>query len=161
MRQLLQFCLLWSLVVCAAWAQIEAQIEARHEAGPVSTPDTRGYTARSDRRVEPYKEAPPTIGPAGSVVTDPTFGSRILRVTDAASDPRGKGRSLFTPSSAEQNSWNKTSTMFYVDTAGSSFLLYNFDPETMKSHLASAPNLPWTGEPQFSYTQPNILYGVV
>ena len=51
--------------------------------------------------------------------------------------------------------------MFYVDTSGGSFLLYTFDPATMKSHLARPPNLRWTGEPQFSYTQPNILYGVV
>lgn len=100
------------------------------------------------------------MGPAGSVITDPSFGSRILRVTDAKADPKGAGRSLFTPSSAEQNSWNTTSTMFYVNTAGGSFLLYVFDPATMKARLAKVPNLPWSSEPQFSYSQPNILYGI-
>ena len=119
------------------------------------------YSARTDRKVVPYPQAPPALGPAGSIITDPRFGSRIARVTDFRSDPKGSGRSLFTPSSSEQNSWNKNSTMFYVDTSGGSFLLYTFDPATMKSHLARPPNLRWTGEPQFSYTQPNILYGVV
>lgn len=108
----------------------------------------------------PYDTAPPAIGPAGSVITDPAFGSRILRVTDERSDPKQPGRSLFTPSSSEQNSWNKTSTLFYVSTAGGSFLLYRFDPATLKAHFAAAPNLPWSAEPQFSFSQENILYGV-
>jgi len=119
------------------------------------------YTARTDRKIVPYREKPPDIGPAGSIITDPDFGSRIARVTDAQADPKKAGRSLFSPSSSEQNAWNKTSTMFYVNTAGGSFLLYDFDPATMKTHLASAPNLPWSGEPQFSYTHANILYGMV
>ena len=119
------------------------------------------YSARTDRKIVPYPETPPPIGPAGSIISDPSFGSRIARITDAHSDPKGAGRSLFSPSSSEQNSWNKDSTMFYVETAGGSFLLYDFDPATMKSHLARAPNLPWTGEPQFSYGQNDILYGMV
>jgi len=141
MRRFLQFLVVLGLSVVACAAQ--------------------QYSARTDRRTEPYKDTPPAIGPAGSVITDPIFGSRILRVTDPGADPKGAGRSLFTPSSAEQNSWNKTSTMFYVDTAGGSFVLYSFDPTAMKAHLASAPNLPWNGEPQFSFSQANILYGMV
>ena len=159
MRHLLQLCLVWCSVVGACAAQ--AQPDPRRESVPVAASEPAAYAARTDRRIEPYKETPPLIGPAGSVIADPIFGSRILRVTDAASDPRGKGRSLFTPSSAEQNSWNKTSTMFYVDTAGGSFVLYGFDPAAMKAHLADAPNLPWNPEPQFSYSQANILYGMV
>jgi hypothetical protein len=119
------------------------------------------YSARSDRKPIPYPEKPPALGAAGSIITDPSFGSRIARVTDERSDPKQPGRSLFTPSSSEQNPWNKTSTMFYVDTAGGSFVLYDFDPVTMKTHRASAPDLPWNGEPEFSFTQPNILYGLV
>jgi hypothetical protein len=101
------------------------------------------------------------MGPAGSIINDPTFGSRILRVTDPNSDPKRAGRSLFTPSSAEQNPWNKDTTMFYVVTAGGSFLLYDFDPATLKVHVvAKNPNLNWGPEPQFSYSKPNILYGI-
>src|SRR5438067_3681687 len=52
------------------------------------------YCARTDRKVERYPKAPLAPGPAGSIVVDPRFGSRILRVTDAKADPMGKGRSF-------------------------------------------------------------------
>jgi hypothetical protein len=51
--------------------------------------------------------------------------------------------------------------MFYVVTAGGSFLLYDFDPATLKAHVvAKNPNLNWGPEPQFSYGKPNIIYGI-
>jgi hypothetical protein len=143
----------------AAWA-VRGQPEPHHDSKPASSVGNTEYSARTDRRIEPYKETPPDIGPAGSVISDPIFGSRILRVTDQKSDSKQPGRSLVTPSSAEENSWNKTSTMFYVNTLGGTFLLYDFDPAAMKARLADAPNLPWNSEPQFSYSQPNILYGM-
>ena len=118
------------------------------------------YCARTDRRVEPYPERPPAIGPSGSVISDPTFGSRILRVTDTRSDPKQSGRPLFTPSSAEQNSWNKDSTMFYVTTSGGQFLLHDFNPAAMASSPARNPNLNWGAEPQFSFVRTNLLYGM-
>ena len=118
------------------------------------------YCARTDRRVEPYPEKPPTMGAAGSIIKDPTFGSRIVRATDSKSDPKRGGGPLYTPSSAEQNAWNKNSTMFYVSTSGGSFLLYDFDSTTMTPHLARNPNLDWGGEPQFSLHQINLLYGM-
>jgi hypothetical protein len=141
--------LCWSVIALAAQSQ----------PGPHSDSPSQ-YSARTDRKLVPYPETPPAIGPAGSVITDPSFGSRIARVTDERSDPKVAGRSLFSPSSAEQNPWNKDSTMFYVNTAGGSFLLYAFDPVTMKTHLAGSPSLSWSGEPQFSYGHAHILYGV-
>ena len=118
------------------------------------------YCTRTDRKTEHYPDKPPSPGQAGSVITDPTFGSRILRVTDENSDPVKPGRPLYTPSSAEQNTWNKTSTMFYVTTAGGSFLLYDFDPNTLKAKPAKMPRLRWGAEPQFSYSHDNIIYGI-
>lgn len=118
------------------------------------------YCARTDRKTEPYPDKLPALGPAGSIVADPTFGSRILRVTDEKSDPARSGRPLYTPSSAEQNTWNKNSTMFYVTTSGGSFLLYEFDPSTMQAKPAKMPTLRWGGEPQFSFGQNNVMYGI-
>lgn len=118
------------------------------------------YCARSDRKTEVYPEKPPALGPAGSIITDPVFGSHIVRVTDEKSDPARAGRSLYTPSSAEQNTWNKNSTMFYVTTAGGSFLLYEFDRSSMKARPARTPKLNWGAEPQFSFGQATIIYGV-
>jgi hypothetical protein len=158
MKYFLQASLVFCLGVCACGAQTAS--EGRQNSVAASVRAISEYSARTDRRTEPYQQSPPAIGLAGSVITDPTFGSRILRVTDAGSDPKQTGRSLFTPSSAEQNSWNKTSTKFYVNTAGGSFVLYDFDPVTMKARSAGDPNLPWTSEPQFSFSQPNILYGM-
>jgi hypothetical protein len=83
-----------------------------------------------------------------------------VRVTDAGSDPKQPGRPLYTPSSAEQNSWNKDSTIFYVTTSGGSFLLYHFDPASMTARPARIPPLPWGAEPQFSFEHANILYGM-
>jgi hypothetical protein len=134
--------------------------ESPHGATQSSTCGPPEYCARTDRRIENYPEKPPAVGPAGSVINDPTFGSRILRVTDGSSDPRQAGRPLFTPSSAEQNSWNKNSTMFYVTTSGGSFLLYDFAPATMTAHATRTPSLNWGAEPQFSFQHANILYGM-
>ena len=74
---------------------------AAQEVGPSA------YAARTDRKIVPYAAAPPSIGPAGSVITDPGFGSRLARITDFRSDLRNPGRSLYSPSSSEQNAWNK------------------------------------------------------
>ena len=118
------------------------------------------YCARTDRRVEPYPEKPTVIGPAGSIVNDPIFGAPILRVTDGRSDPAQAGLPLYTPSSPEQNSWNKNSTMFYVTTSGGSILLYDFDPATMRARPGKTPKVDLGGEPQFSFRQANILFGM-
>src|SRR5688572_11146477 len=49
----------------------------------------------------------PKIGPAGFVFIEPTFRTRVMRVTDensvAANTPEYQDRSMLTPSSSEQN----------------------------------------------------------
>src|SRR5262249_54429118 len=81
------------------------------------------YCARTDRLREPYPRTPPALGPAGSIITDPGFHSRILRVTDAKSDPDGLGRAMMSPASAETNAWNSDGTKFYVLTPGGQYVL--------------------------------------
>jgi hypothetical protein len=147
-------------LLCGLAASAQNASHARQDAAAGGACGPPQYCARTDRRVEAYPEKPPAIGPAGSIINDPSFGSRILRVTDGRSDPRQTDRPLFTPSSAEQNSWNKDSTLFYVTTSGGSFLLYHFDPATMTARAANTPQLAWGAEPQFSFQQSNILYGI-
>jgi hypothetical protein len=158
MKHFLRWFTLLGLSAAACAGQTPAT--ARHDVPQSGTCGPQEYCARTDRRVEPYPEKPPAIGPSGSIINDPSFGSRILRVTDSRSDPKYAGRPLFTPSSAEQNSWNKDSTMFYVTTSGGSFLLYDFDPATMTARPARNPSLNWGAEPQFSFRQANILNGM-
>src|SRR5271154_4365021 len=118
------------------------------------------YCARTDVRVEPYPKTPLPIGPAGSIVNDPTFGSRMVRVTDAKTDPRRSSESYSTPSSAEQNSWNTDDTKFYVRRIDGGLELFDFNPDTMAVHARGPLEVSWIGEPQFSYSQPNMLYGI-
>jgi hypothetical protein len=131
------------------------------EQNPPATAQDRGcsppnYCARTDRQPVPYPKDPPTLGPVGSIVTDPSFGSRIVRVTDAKT---GNGESYSTPSSAEQNSWNSAGTSFYVLGRGGQIILYDFDPATMKPHARGGLRQPFGGEPEFSLVDPNLLYG--
>jgi hypothetical protein len=130
------------------------QSKSRDKCGPP------GYCARTDRKAEAYADNPPEIGAAGSIITDPSFGSRIVRVTDPKSDRQGKGRSMMTPSSSEQNSWNLNSTRFYVLTPGGEDILYQFDPSSMKLREGEIMRLGWMPEPQFSYTSPDVIYGI-
>ena len=67
---------------------------------------------------------------------------------------------MMSPSSAEQNSWNVDSTKFYVLTSGGQYVLYRFDPLTMKVRQDQVLPVPWQGEPDFSYTRPHVIYGV-
>jgi hypothetical protein len=118
------------------------------------------YCARTNVRMEPYPKAAPAIGGAGSIVSDPNFGSRIVRVTDTRTDSRRPSESYSTPSSAQQNSWNTDDTKFYVRGIDGGLELFEFNPSTMAVHPIGEPNASWTAEPQFSYSQANILYGI-
>src|SRR5271170_3124770 len=141
-------------LLSAATVAMEVGLPQEATCGPPN------YCARTDVRVEPYPKTPLPIGPAGSIVNDPTFGSRMVRVTDAKTDPRRSSESYSTPSSAEQNSWNRDATKFYVRGIHGGLMLFDFSPSTMAVHPLGAPNVSWLGEPQFSYSQPNILYGI-
>jgi hypothetical protein len=116
------------------------------------------YCARTDRRIEPYQAKPPALGPAGSVVIDPAFSSRILRATDPTSDPNGGGRSMMTPSSAESNAWNSDTTKFYAVTPGGQYVIFDFDASNLRVQEQGVIKAPSAGEPEFSFTRPNILY---
>jgi hypothetical protein len=152
MRALIWAVALGMLSLTAVAAQVVASPEK--SCGPPN------YCARSDVRVEPYPKAPPAMGPAGSIINDPNFGSRIVRVTDTKTDGRRTSESYSTPSSAEQNSWNTDDTRFYVRGIDGGLVLFDFNASTMAVHSIDVPNVSWIGEPQFSYSQPNILYGI-
>ena len=113
------------------------------------------YCARTDRRSEPYPKTAPALGAAGSIITDPTFGSRIVRVTDAKTRA---GESFSTPSSAAQNAWNSTSTSFFLLTRNLQIILYDFNPSNLAPHERGVARIPSGGEPEFSFTRPNILF---
>src|SRR5688500_2970204 len=119
------------------------------------------YNAVSDRDPRPLP-ALPTIGNAGSTFIDPTFGTRLMRVTDAYTNPGASHVICNTASGGEQNSFNVDSTLFYAQCGAN--LLFRFDPATFATTLVKDPARPSeplrlpSGEPEFSFTDPDLLY---
>jgi len=131
---------------------------------PSAPPST--YVTESDRNVYPPPPLP-ALGPAGYRFSDPTFGSKMLRVTDANTRPDRLGRFWASPSSAETSAWNTDSTKFYVIGGGGEIVPYRFDPRTMTAaRMGDTGNagggllLFFGGEPSFSFVDPDVMYGV-
>jgi hypothetical protein len=142
--------LLLVLVPVQAWAQ--------------STPPSN-YFAVTSRNVY-QKPSVPSLGPAGWRLVDPTFGSRLVRVTDPTTRPGFPGRSYSTPSAAHQLAWNATSDRFYVRSLDGWFIPYDFNPITMTASRIQ-PAATGNGglliasqvEPQFSFISRDIVFG--
>lgn len=123
------------------------------------------YRAITTRTV--YAEpALPILGPAGSLFVDPTFGSRLVRVTDAQTRPGAQGRSFTTASAAHQLAWSAASDKFWVRSVDGTFIPYTFDANTM-TVARIQPSSSGDGgltissqvEPQFSFVSSNLLFG--
>src|SRR3989442_4181096 len=129
----------------------------------VQSPPTT-YDALCDRNVYPYPRLP-SLGGAGFQFTDPTFGSRMVRITDGETRPDTVGRAWFSPSSAETTAWNTNSNRFYLLGGGGEQLVFDFDAATMRaSRLGKGKGadglvLGFAGEPTFSFVDPDVLYG--
>lgn len=104
--------------------------------------------------------APPALGPAGSVFTDPTFGTNILRVTDAATLPSDPGSSFRTPWGSYEVNWNADTTMFWVH-AKPGVIVFRFDAQALKATPvtdSAGRTLVLPGFGPFSFRRPNIIY---
>jgi len=113
------------------------------------------YTATDAKPIPPA----PALGPTNSVINDPTFGSRILRVTDANI---ASGNSLLPEYAGTYRTWNADSTAVkLMNGQGYSYWL-EFDPFSFRVGDASArPTLhplgfPWTWE--WSAVDPDVIY---
>jgi hypothetical protein len=129
------------------------------------TVDTSGYyRAVIDRDARP-EPAIPALGGAGSEIIDPTFQTRIIRVTDGSTRPSRLNRSYRTPSSSHQHAWSANGTYFYAVSTDGTIVPFRFDGAT---GTASRINPSATGEgglivrsylePQFSYVSDNLIY---
>jgi hypothetical protein len=122
------------------------------------------YCARSDEGLQ--TETPMSPPAVNAEFSDPDFGSRMVRVTDANSLASQPNDSFISNSSAEQNEWNLDSTKFYViGDSGNNYLIYSFDPSTLQvtwdpiqGNLNDA--LPMSAA-AFSRVDPNLIYGKV
>jgi hypothetical protein len=117
-------------------------------------------------RTAQAKPALPALGPAGHRFTDPTFGTRVLRVSDANTRPGFPGRSFTTSSAAHQLAWHAASDLFYIRIIDGTFIPYEFNPITMTVSRI-LPSATGNGgltissqvEPQFSFRSSNLLFG--
>ena len=125
------------------------------------------YNAITDRT--PYFEpALPQLGPAGFTFNDPTFGSKMLRVTDALTRPGSPNRSYRAPSNPLLSAWNASSTAFYVISNDGTAIPFAFDGTSL-SAVRLQPSATGNGgttlgfyqEPHFSAVDPNLIYGAV
>ena len=121
-----------------------------------SAPST--YTAYSGTDAKPVPPAP-ALGSANSVISDPTFGSRILRVTDGST---ASGNSLIPEYAGYYRTWNANSTAlklmngfgisYWLEFNSSSFSVGDGSARPSLHPLSFA----WTWE--WSAADPDIIY---
>lgn len=105
----------------------------------------------------------PTIGGAGSTFNDPTFGSRMARVTDGAwaSSLGITDKSFSTPSAGYQKCFNADGTKFFVVCTDGSHILCSLNRTTLATARLGISTLPFGREPgHWHPTNPNLLYGI-
>ncbi len=114
---------------------------------------------------------PPNVGNLigeNTIITDPNFGNRIVRITDANTNPNpnfvNRTFETVTSGSADENIWNLDSTLLIVQDTGARAYPFTFDPNTMQAarmYVSSYPDtngLTTSGGGVWSRVNPNILY---
>jgi hypothetical protein len=110
-----------------------------------------------------------SLSGANTIVTDPDFGNRIVRITDANTDPNpsyvNRTYSVNSSGSADDNLWNTDSTLFIVQDTGSAGYPFTFNPSTFQAARMYVSNFPatnglmlLTGGGIWSRVNPNVLY---
>lgn len=110
---------------------------------------------RTDLTIVQYPNPLPNFGGllgANTIATDPDFGTKIVRLTDASVSTN---RSMQTADAAQAGLWNTNDTLFLARNTESTSFLYQFNPATMQGTL-----LPFVTHDQvcFSRVNPGILY---
>ena len=116
------------------------------------------YSAYSGTDAKPVPRAP-ALGPVNSVIRDPTFGSRILRVTDARSHG---GNSLIPEYAGYFRTWNANSTALKLHGPWGTSYWLEFNPSTFKvgdgSSRPTLHPLSFDVKWEWSAVDPNIIY---
>ena len=112
------------------------------------------YAAYSGTDPKPSPSPPPALGPSNSIISDPTFGSRILRVTD---EHTASGNSLIPEDAGYFRTWNANATALkLINTSGFSYWA-DFDPLNFQVgtlHPLAFNYLLW----EWSAVNPDLLY---
>ena len=134
---------------------------AEKEPEPAAAPGHAepGIKVKTDRKVYPEPE-PPELPKAGETFVDPTFGTRLLRVTDKRDGRNGQVAYSYWPT------FNRTSTRFHL-LCDKKALVYSFDPEAFKitgteELFATRPpdrRRPSWEDSIWSGTDPDVVFG--
>jgi hypothetical protein len=128
--------------------------------------------SRSDLAIVQVPSAIPSVGKmagANTIVIDPDFGNRIVRITDSNTDPAAPWNAARTfvsssSGSADENLWNFDSSLFIVQAEGGFAYPFAFNPTTMQAKRLYASNYPSTAglklsdSGNWSRVNPNVLY---
>src|SRR5439155_10674794 len=113
------------------------------------------YTGTDTKIIPP----PPALGPANSVINDPTFGSRILRVTDQ--NTYG-GESFVSTDAGFHRTWNADSTAVKLTGPHGDGYWLEFNASAFKVGDGSSKpvlhSLPFSATWEWSTLDPNIIY---
>ncbi len=96
------------------------------------------YSAYSGVDPKPAPPAP-ALGPANSIINDPTFGSRILRVTDQNT---AGGQSFIPTDAGFHRTWNSNSTAIKLEGPQGQGYWLEFNPNTFSVGDGSSHPLP-------------------
>ena len=112
---------------------------------------------RTDLNIQQLPGTLPNVGGlhgANTIVTDPDFGTSIVRLTDGLTSPANFS-SLQTADNASAGIWNSNDTMLLVDNNFGKRFLFQFNPTTLQG-----TQLPYTTTSSFCFarTAPGILY---
>src|SRR5215469_5506944 len=133
--------LIVSIMLSGLFTQVNAQ----------TAPSTySAYTGTDAKAVPPA----PALGPANSVVTDPTFGSKILRVTDANTNG---GESFISTDAGSHRTWNSNSTAIKLTGPHGDGYWMSFDP----TNFTAGPQIhavPFGATWEWSTIDPDTIY---
>src|ERR1700757_3381771 len=90
------------------------------------------YTGTDTKTIPPA----PALGPANSVIKDPTFGSQILRVTDLNTNG---GESFVSTDAGFHRTWNANSTAIKLTGPHGDGYWLGFNPRTFTVGNGSSP----------------------
>lgn len=112
------------------------------------------YNARTDLAIAPTPTPPPPMPQKNTIITDPDFGTQILRATDGTTLHNA---SLSVGSAGACQVFNCNCTLFWINTVGGGNVVVQFDPigmQVAKTLVVPPGGLCW------SHKFPNVLYTV-
>ena len=140
----------WAIVIGMFLSVFSSALHAQ------TAPSTYSAYAGTDTKTIPQA---PVLGPANSVIKDPTFGSQILRVTDPNTN---SGESFISTDAGFHRAWNANSTAIKLTGPHGDGYWLDFNPGTFTvgdgSFTPVIHPVPFGATWEWSTLDPDIIY---